>query len=55
MKVIIQVTSSFFLACVWVINGIITKADPELQYMLGWTVENVRDHCKEKQWEFICV
>jgi len=50
-----QIDSDYFTAAVKLKNDIVIEYDHILTYMLGWTLEEVIEHCKLKGWRYICV
>ena len=49
------IEASFFSAHVQISFDIVVKAEAALTYMLGWKLDEVIKHCKEKGWDFICI
>lgn len=54
-KMWLQISSDYFMAALVIKNGIVETSAPILKYMEGWTVDRVKEYCREKHWEVICV
>lgn len=45
-----RITSDYFCAGIVLRNGVVTKAAPILQYMLGWRGERVLIYARRRGW-----
>ena len=47
---ILQIDSGYFCAGVVLDNDRVQRTAPIVKYMLGWTLQRVRDYCERKSW-----
>ena len=48
---LIRIKSSYFVAGVVLENAKVIQAAPIVNYMRGWSVENVIEYCRAKGWK----
>ena len=49
------IQSTFFFAIIkFNSNMIVIDTEANVKYMLGWTLEQVEEHCQTKDWELVC-
>ena len=48
----VELTDDCFAASVAVRSGHVIEAAPILAYMNGWTLQKVKEHCKNKKWRY---
>lgn len=47
---LLRILAPHFVAGVELFEGRAVRSAPILRYMMGWTLQSIRDYCKRKQW-----
>lgn len=48
----IRITTAYFVAAVVIRDHRVVRCAPILQYMQGWSVEQVCEYCEKKHWHW---